>query len=58
MAATVGTTPSNAIDPIPQLGEIAQKYNIWLHVDAVPRLFMRQGERPFFTKNSKTKKIF
>ncbi|MBW4631493.1 MAG: aminotransferase class V-fold PLP-dependent enzyme [Iphinoe sp. HA4291-MV1] len=34
LAATVGTTSSNAIDPIPQLGEIAQKYNIWLHVDA------------------------
>ncbi len=34
LAATVGTTSSNAIDPIPQLGEIAQKYKIWLHVDA------------------------
>lgn len=34
LAATVGTTSSNAIDPIPQLGEIAQKYNIWLHFDA------------------------
>ncbi|MFB2922874.1 MULTISPECIES: pyridoxal-dependent decarboxylase [Aerosakkonema] len=34
LAATVGTTSSNAIDPLPALGAIAQKYNIWLHVDA------------------------
>ncbi len=33
LAATVGTTSSNAIDPIPELGAIAQKYNIWFHVD-------------------------
>lgn len=34
IAATVGTTSSNAMDPISQLGAIAKKYNIWLHVDA------------------------
>jgi aromatic-L-amino-acid decarboxylase len=34
LTATIGTTSSNAIDPIPQLGAIAQKYNIWLHIDA------------------------
>ncbi|HEY9848992.1 MAG TPA: pyridoxal-dependent decarboxylase [Leptolyngbyaceae cyanobacterium] len=34
LAATVGTTSSNAIDPLPQLGALAQKYNIWFHVDA------------------------
>lgn len=34
IAATVGTTSSNAIDPIEQLGAIAKEYNIWLHVDA------------------------
>ncbi|NET04200.1 MAG: aminotransferase class V-fold PLP-dependent enzyme [Symploca sp. SIO2B6] len=33
LAATVGTTSSNAIDPIPELGAIAQKHNIWFHVD-------------------------
>ncbi|WP_096586528.1 aminotransferase class V-fold PLP-dependent enzyme [Calothrix sp. NIES-2098] len=33
LAATVGTTSSNAIDPLPQLGAIAHKYNIWFHVD-------------------------
>ncbi|MFK0734367.1 MAG: pyridoxal-dependent decarboxylase [Gloeotrichia echinulata HAB0833] len=33
IAATVGTTSSHAVDPISQLGAIAQKYHIWLHVD-------------------------
>ncbi|NEP02913.1 MAG: aspartate aminotransferase family protein [Symploca sp. SIO2E9] len=33
IAATVGTTSSNAIDPIEQLGAIAKEYKIWLHVD-------------------------
>lgn len=34
IAATIGTTSSNGIDPIADIGSIAQKYNIWLHVDA------------------------
>ncbi|GAA6616656.1 pyridoxal-dependent decarboxylase [Scytonema sp. NUACC26] len=34
LAATIGTTSSHAIDPIPELGEITRKYNIWLHIDA------------------------
>jgi aromatic-L-amino-acid decarboxylase len=32
--ATVGTTSSNAIDPVRALGHICHKHNIWLHVDA------------------------
>jgi aromatic-L-amino-acid decarboxylase len=34
VAATVGTTSSNALDPLPQIGRICQKEGIWLHVDA------------------------
>ncbi|WP_341530359.1 pyridoxal-dependent decarboxylase [Nostoc sp. UHCC 0302] len=33
IAATVGTTSSHAIDPLTQIGAIAQAHNIWLHVD-------------------------
>lgn len=33
LAGTVGTTSSNAIDPLTRLGAIAQKYDLWFHVD-------------------------
>lgn len=34
VCATVGTTSSNAMDPLRPIGEICQKEGIWLHVDA------------------------
>jgi aromatic-L-amino-acid decarboxylase len=34
VCATVGTTSSNAMDPVRAIGEICRKNNLWLHVDA------------------------
>ena len=32
--ATIGTTSSNAMDPVAAIGEICRQHNLWLHVDA------------------------
>jgi aromatic-L-amino-acid decarboxylase len=34
VCATVGTTSSNAMDPIAALGKVCRQHNLWLHVDA------------------------
>ncbi|WCJ43637.1 Tyrosine decarboxylase [Euphorbia peplus] len=34
LCGTVGTTACGAVDPIKELGQIANKYNIWFHIDA------------------------
>jgi aromatic-L-amino-acid decarboxylase len=33
VCATVGTTSSNAIDPLPAIGQICKSSGIWMHVD-------------------------
>ncbi|HEX6505079.1 MAG TPA: pyridoxal-dependent decarboxylase [Terriglobales bacterium] len=34
VCATLGTTSSNAFDPLAQIGPICRQHNLWLHVDA------------------------
>jgi aromatic-L-amino-acid decarboxylase len=34
VCATVGTTSSNAMDPLPEIGRLCGEQGVWLHVDA------------------------
>lgn len=34
IVATTGTTTSTALDPVATMAEIAERYNLWLHVDS------------------------
>ena len=34
ICGTVGTTSSNAMDPLPEIATLCQRHNLWFHVDA------------------------
>jgi aromatic-L-amino-acid decarboxylase len=34
VCATVGTTSTNAMDPLSAIGEVCRQHNLWMHVDA------------------------
>ncbi len=34
VSATIGTTSSNALDPVPAIGRLCREQGLWLHVDA------------------------
>lgn len=34
VCATVGSTSTNAIDPLTEIGQICEKYQLWMHIDA------------------------
>src|SRR4029077_3289410 len=48
MVATVGTTSSTSIDPVPQIADVAEKHGMWLHEDCADARAdgVQPGHRP------------
>ena len=57
--ANAGTVATGAFDPLPQISEIARRYNLWLHVDAAYGGFavLAPTARPFFVSISQADSV-
>src|SRR5438874_8534170 len=57
--ANAGTVATGAFDPLPQISEIARRYNLWLHVDAAYGGFavLAPTARPFFASISQADSV-
>ena len=44
LVASAGTTDTGAVDPLPELGDIAQLHNMWYHVDGAYGAFFQLTE--------------
>ena len=49
VSATVGTTSTTSVDPVPAIADISERYGMWLHVDAA-----YAGSAPRFCPSSAT----